>query len=119
LFSREMMHVPPLLVRLALTLSLVLPTALSCGPAAYLANIREANEVFEQAKAEGAEEQCPYEFYGAEVRLAEARRYAGVAEYGAARKLARESIALSRAALEEMAAKKSKAKHATKEEPLP
>ncbi len=110
---------PRLSVRLALACALAFPGMLACGPAVYLSNIREAGEVFEQAKAAGAEEQCSYEFYGAEVRLAEAKRYAGVAEYGTARRLARESLALSRAALDEIAAKKARTSPQGTKEPLP
>lgn len=103
----EMISLPRLPARLThvpLMLAAVAVLA-SCGTTLYISKIRQANEAFEQAKAVGAETRAPYEYYGAEVRLEEAKRLAAVAEYGTAVKLAEEARLLSETAIQEIEAK--------------
>lgn len=88
-----------------------------CGTTLYISKIRQANEAFEEAKAIGAEERAPYEYYGAEVRLAEAKRLAAVAEYGTAVKLAEEARRLSETAIQEIEARAQKNKAKTDPQP--
>ncbi len=62
-----------------------------CGSAIYSFRINAAISRLEEAKTVGAEKSAPYEYYSSEVRLAEARRQAARAEYGAAIRLAKEA----------------------------
>lgn len=84
-----------------------------CGTTLYISKIRAANEAFEQAKAVGAEEKSPYEYYGAEVRLHEAKKLAAIAEYGSAIRLADEARSLSETAVKNI---ETKARPETKAE---
>ncbi len=70
-----------------------------CGNTLYLVQVSQAEEAFEEAKELGAEKVAPYEFYGAEARLKEAREQAAHAEYGNAAKLSDEATALANRAV--------------------
>jgi hypothetical protein len=73
---------------------------LGCGNSVYLVRVAQAEESFEEAKELGAEQSAPYEYYSAEVRLAEAQRQAAQAEYGNAAHLSREARGYSLLAIE-------------------
>jgi hypothetical protein len=62
-----------------------------CGNGLYALRINSASGRFEEARTIGAEQEAPYEYYAAEVRLEEARRQAARAEYGTAANLAHEA----------------------------
>ena len=56
-------------------------------------------EAFLKAQASGAEEMAPYEYYGAQARIEEAKIKAAHAKYGSAIKSMKEAAQLSQAAL--------------------
>lgn len=62
-----------------------------CGNTLYVLHINAAEERFQEARKLEAEQRAPYEYYGAEARLREARLQAAEAEYGNASKLAQEA----------------------------
>jgi hypothetical protein len=62
-----------------------------CGNGLYALRINSASGRFEEARTVGAEQEAPYEYYAAEIRLQEARRQAARAEYGTAANLAQEA----------------------------
>lgn len=90
------MFSPPLLQRRLAPVALLLVALLTgCGTSLYLGKVRAADEKFQEAEKLEAHKYAPYEYYGAEIRLAEARRLAAEAEYGMAMKLADEAKVLS------------------------
>lgn len=72
---------------------------LGCASVVFISKVRRANEHFEKAKAVGAERYSPYEYFGAEARLQQAKHLAAEAEYGSANRLADESRELSEVAI--------------------
>jgi hypothetical protein len=88
-----------------------------CGNSVYLVRVAQAEKSFEEAKELGAEQSAPYEYYSAEVRIAEAQRQAAQAEYGNAAHLSREARGYSILAIEK--AKKSKAKEPASPKEMP
>lgn len=54
----------------------------ACGPFGYIRKVtREANRAYAEAEAVGAEEAAPYEFYGAQTYLEQARTMMGYSEF--------------------------------------
>lgn len=70
-----------------------------CGGVSFNVRITAATERFDEAKLAGAEEYAAYEFYSAEARLLQARRFAAQAEYGSAILLAQQAERFSEAAI--------------------
>lgn len=73
--------------------------AAGCGNSLYIFHIGAAEEKVEHAKRIEADKHAPYEYYGAEARMTEAKRQAAEAEYGAAADLAEEAEVLANRAI--------------------
>ncbi|MCH2109124.1 MAG: DUF4398 domain-containing protein [Polyangiaceae bacterium] len=71
-----------------------------CGNTLYAVQANSARDSFEEAKNLGAEQFAPYEYYGAQARIIEARSQAAHAEYGNAAALAEEADKLAKIAIE-------------------
>jgi len=69
-------------------LTLVLALGSGCGSVYYAAQVNSAESRLEQARAAGAAESAPYEFYFAEEHLKKAKSEAAEASYGDAAQLA-------------------------------
>ncbi|MCS6797470.1 MAG: DUF4398 domain-containing protein [Myxococcota bacterium] len=66
---------------LAALLFVVLLLVSGCGGMLYLMQIGSASSAIEEARAAGAPEHAPYEYYFAQAHLEQARRDAAEAEY--------------------------------------
>jgi outer membrane biogenesis lipoprotein LolB len=86
-------------VRLVLAL-LAISTLAACGPIQSTAALIDADVEIEAARAAGAAQSSPYELTGAVAYLKKAREVTGRAQYEAATRFARKSVALAKEARE-------------------
>ncbi len=96
--------------RIALAAGLVGVLSLlpGCGAVYYTAQIHSAESRVEQARAAGAEQYAPYEFYFAEEHLKKAKSEASEASYGDAADYAQVSEEFARKAIDMAKVQKAK-----------
>jgi outer membrane biogenesis lipoprotein LolB len=90
-------------VRLVLA-SLALAMLAACGPVQSTAALIDADVELEAARAAGAAQASPYEFYGAEAYLRKAREVSGRAQYESASRFATKATVLAKEARKNAAA---------------
>lgn len=88
---------------------------MACGPVLYAGDVVEAEEALERAYKKNAKWHAPFEYYSAEVYLAEARELAVAGRYEDAIRFAHTSTQYARRAVE----RSSGTEHGTAREQTP